>query len=635
MPSEKMTALTLSGPLEQLDDAIGRFLLGRSFHAEEAVTFLAGMRRLRAVSADDQWGLLLPGADRLLAAFGKKPAYVPFGEYDLASTQAFLDGLAEEMRALDEEEKSLLDREHGEKDPIPHCLEYVEESIQNIDRLQYVQARVGRLPEGKWPDFLATTRARNNEFALETRREDGLVYLMALALPDATDRLDANLARFGFERFRPDRAEHPDCTAAEVIAHVEAEREAHRDRLDEIARRRLALMQEKGEELLARRAWLKFRSSCAQYRAYAGQSHGRFYLAGWIPAGDETAFVEEFEAEPGFSCVASAPEEVKNAKPPVRIREGGIASVLTPLVRMYGMPAYGTADPRVFMFFAYTLFFGMMFGDVGQGACLAILGFLLYKKSGAWLWRIVGFSGISATIFGMVYGSVFGLEHLLPWGGIHPLDAENIMPVLLAGAAVGIVIIVICMVLNIVNAFRMKDLRLALFSANGLSGMVLYVAVIAAIVCAFTGAADLLKMWFIGPFVLLPILLIWFGEPLAKKLEGKRDWKPESWGMFVVEGFFEIFETAISYMSNTMSFLRLGAFAISHAGMMMVVSMLAGSGASAKNVIVMIIGNIFVAGLEAALCSIQIIRLQFYEIFGRFYVSGGQEFAPAAVDYET
>lgn len=635
MPSEKMTALAMSGPIERLDEAISRFVMGRDFHPEEAIPFLAGMRRLKPVEIEDPWEERLPRADKLLAEFDLKPEYVPFEEYDLESTDSFMDSFAVELNALDEEEQAIQARAHGEMDPLLYALEKVPVSLRDVDRLRYVQARVGRMPEEKWPEFLATTDSRNDEFAMETRREEGYVYLLALALPDATDRLDGNLVRFEFERFRPSRGDQPDVTAAAVIAHVDEEMQADQARLAEIAARREVLREEDGQELLRRRAWLKFRSACAQYRAYAGRSHGRFYLAGWIPARDEESFVAEFEAEPGFSCVASAPNEVKNAKPPVRIREGGIRSVLTPLVKMYGMPAYGSVDPRVFMFFSYTLFFGIMFGDTGQGLCLALLGFLLYKKTGTWLWRIVGFCGISAMVFGLVYGSVFGLEHLLPWGGIHPLEGENIMPVLLAGAAVGIVIIVICMAINIVNALRMRDMRLAFFSANGVSGLVLYVAVIAAIVCAFTKAANLLQIWFVGPFILLPILLIWFGEPLGKLLEGKRNWKPESWGMFVVEGFFEIFETAISYMSNTMSFLRLGAFAISHAGMMMVVSMLAGSGGSPKNVIVMILGNAFVAGLEAALCSIQIIRLQFYEIFGRFYVSGGQEFAPAAVDYTT
>ena len=630
-----MTALTMSGPLERLDDAIHRFVMGRAFHPEEAVSFLAGMRRLRPVPAADLWEPVLPAADKLLAAMDLKPLQVDFEEYTLEDTEAFLASLAEELQQLDREEQALLGRNHGDRDPILHCLEFVPESLKAIDELHYVQARVGRLPEEKWPAFLATTQTRTGEFAVATRREDGLVYLVALALPDSTDRLDANLVRFGFERFRPDREEHPDCTAAEIIAHVESEKMAHGERLARIAARREELKAEKGPELLARRAWLRYCSVCAQCRGYAGQSHGRFYLAGWIPAEDEAAFIDEFEQEPGFSCVASAPREVKQARPPVRIRDKGMGKLLTPLVKMYGLPAYGTADPRVFMVITYTFFFGMMFGDAGQGAVLALLGFLLYRKSGAWLWRIIGFCGLSAVVFGLIYGSVFGMEHLLPWEGFYPLASENIMTVLLAGAAVGVVVILVCMVYNILNALRVGDLRQAVFSPNGVCGAILYTAVIAAVVCAFTGVADLLKIWFVGPFILVPVALIWVGEPLSKLLQGRRDWKPESWGMFIVEGFFEIFESAISYMSNTMSFLRLGAFAISHAGMMMVVSMLSANAAATGKVIIMIIGNIFVAGLEAALSSIQIIRLEFYEIFGRFYVAGGQEFAPVTVDYTT
>lgn len=633
MPSEKMTALTMSGPLDRLDEAIGRFVMGRAFHPEEAVSFLAGMRRLHPVAAEDAWAPLLPEADRLLAELDLRPCETAFENFDLAETEAYLASVGEELRALEEEERSLRGDEDSEKDPILHGLEFVPESLADIDRLHYVQARVGRMPESCWGDFQKTTLGRTDEFVMETRREDGLVYLLAMALPEAVDRLDANLVRFAFERFRPERPPYPEQTAAEVLAAGESARAAHGERLGQIAARRAAMKEEQGPELLARRAWLKFRSACAQCRVYAGQSHGRFYLAGWIPASDEDAFVAEFESEEGFSCVASAPKEVKQARPPVRIRDKGVGKVLTPLVKMYGLPAYGTADPRVFMVITYTLFFGMMFGDAGQGAAIAVLGFLLFKRSGSWLWRIVGCCGVSSIFFGLFYGSVFGMEDILPWEGFYPLASENIMTVLLAGAALGIVVILVCMMFNIVNAVRMGDLQSAAFSPNGAAGMVLYVSAVAAIVGAFTGAFDLLKAWFILPCIVLPVALIWVGGPLAKLLQGDKNWKPESWGMFMVEGFFEIFESAISYMSNTMSFLRLGAFAISHAGMMMVVSMLCQNAAATGKVIVMILGNIFVAGLEAALCSIQIIRLEFYEIFGRFYVSGGQEFAPVTVDY--
>ena len=275
----------------------------------------------------------------------------------------------------------------------------------------------------------------------------------------------------------------------------------------------------------------------------------------------------------------------------------------------------------------------MMFGDAGQGACIAVLGFILYKKKGNWLWQILSLCGLSSVIFGLIYGSVFGLEELLPWGGYHPLEADHIMVVLLAGAAVGVVVMFVCMVFNIVNSLRAGNLHAALFSPNGVAGMIFYYALIAAIVCAYTGVANLLNPVYIILLIVLPVLLIWFGEPLAKLLQHDPNWKPESIGMFIVTGFFDIFEAVISYMSNTMSFLRIGAFAISHAGMMMVVSMLCQNMAVTGNIIVMVIGNIFVAFLEAALSSIQIIRLEFYEIFGRFYIGGGREFAPLTVDY--
>jgi V/A-type H+-transporting ATPase subunit I len=454
----------------------------------------------------------------------------------------------------------------------------------------------------------------------------------ALALEEGNDRLDANLSRLGFERFRY-QGELPDATAAELLQQARDAQQQAKERTQANQQRRQALIEEQGPVLLQRRAWLAVEAACAKAKGYAGRSLGKFYLTGWIPAADAQSFTEAFEKMPGCSVVTAKPKEVQGIEPPVRMKSGGARGVLTPLMEMYGTPAYGTADPRIFMLVTYTIFFGMMFGDAGQGLCLAVLGLLLYKKTKAWLWRVISICGCSAVVFGLIYGSVFGLEDLLPWGGFHPLESDHIMPVLLAGAALGVVVLLICMVFNIVNALRRGDVHSAFFSPNGLSGAVLYVAVIAAIVCAYTGVANLLVGWYICLFILLPILLIWFGEPLAKLVQGDKNWQPESWGMFIVEGFFDIFEAAISYMSNTMSFLRLGAFAISHAGMMMVVSMLSENMAATGSLIVMIIGNIFVAFLEAALSSIQIIRLEFYEIFGRFYVGGGKEFAPITVQY--
>ena len=112
----------------------------------------------------------------------------------------------------------------------------------------------------------------------------------------------------------------------------------------------------------------------------------------------------------------------------------------------------------------------------------------------------------------------------------------------------------------------------------------------------------------------VPLLLILFKEPLTKKIQKRADKMEEEKAMFFVQGFFEIFETLLSYFSNTLSFVRIGAFAVSHAAMMEVVLMLAGAESGSPNWIVVVLGNLFVCGMEGLIVGIQVLRLEYYEM---------------------
>ena len=105
--------------------------------------------------------------------------------------------------------------------------------------------------------------------------------------------------------------------------------------------------------------------------------------------------------------------------------------------------------------------------------------------------------------------------------------------------------------------------------------------------------------------------------------------KPEAIGGVLVGGFFELFEALLSFLTNTLSFLRVGAYAITHVALMLVVHALAGSG----NIVVLVLGNLFVMALEAVLVCIQVLRLEFYELFGRFYQDSGREYTTKIIDY--
>ena len=110
-------------------------------------------------------------------------------------------------------------------------------------------------------------------------------------------------------------------------------------------------------------------------------------------------------------------------------------------------------------------------------------------------------------------------------------------------------------------------------------------------------------------------------EKKAEKIEGGK-------GMFIVQGFFEMFEVLLSYFSNTLSFVRVGAFAVSHAAMMEVVLMLAGVESGNPNWAVVVLGNVFVCGMEGLIVGIQVLRLEYYELFSRFYHGTGRAFKP-------
>ena len=126
----------------------------------------------------------------------------------------------------------------------------------------------------------------------------------------------------------------------------------------------------------------------------------------------------------------------------------------------------------------------------------------------------------------------------------------------------------------------------------------------------------------------LPLLVMFFKEPLTAVLEKKSEKISGGVGMFITQGFFELFEVLLSYFSNTISFVRVGAFAVSHAAMMQVVLMLAGAETGAPSIPVIVLGNLFVCGMEGLIVGIQVLRLEYYELFSRFYKGSGREFKP-------
>ena len=321
-------------------------------------------------------------------------------------------------------------------------------------------------------------------------------------------------------------------------------------------------------------------------------------------------------------------------EPPTQLKNPKLFKPFEMFIRMYGMPAHNELDPTVFVGITYAFIFGVMFGDVGQGLCLLIGGGLLYHFKKIPLAGIISIAGIFSTIFGFLFGSMFGFEDILPALWLRPINHMTTLPfigklntIFIVAVAFGMFIILLAMILHIINALKSKEPGNTWFDANGVAGLVFYGAAVLVIFLFMSGhklpAAILLTVLFV-----LPLLLILFKEPLTRKLIHQKATEKEGIGMFLVQGFFELFETLLSYFSNTLSFVRIGAFAVSHAAMMEVVLMLSGAEAGSPNWVIVVLGNLFVCGMEGLVVGIQVLRLEYYEMFSRFYKGTGREFKP-------
>ena len=200
--------------------------------------------------------------------------------------------------------------------------------------------------------------------------------------------------------------------------------------------------------------------------------------------------------------------------------------------------------------------------------------------------------------------------------------------VFVTAIALGMGMILLTMIVNMAVSFKCRDTEKTWFDTNAVAGLVFYGFLVLTVVLYMTGhktPGNVMLVIFLG----IPVLLFVFKEPLGNLVE-KRHKKMEGGKvMFFVQAFFELFETMLSYFSNTISYVRIGAFAVSHAAMMEVVLMLAGAtNGGNPNWIVVVLGNIFVCAMEGLIVGIQVLRLEYYEMFSRFYKGSGREFKP-------
>jgi len=305
----------------------------------------------------------------------------------------------------------------------------------------------------------------------------------------------------------------------------------------------------------------------------------------------------------GHSYLIRFPPAPARSQSPIILRNPAWAKPFEVFAGLLGTPSAGEADPSPLVAFIAPLMFGYMFGDVGQGAVLVTLGLLLKGRYPALKLLVPG--GLMAMLFGLLFGSVFANENLLPALWLHPINSP--LPVLAVSLGIGATVISLGITLDAVQSHW-----------AGMGG--LWWQRRAGLALRYAGA--LAATQWIDMVWLVMAGMLWFviGNGLAA--EGD---KLSSAGSALAE----FAETMLQLLVNTVSFVRVGAFALAHSGLSMAVAGIAEAFDSlSASIAVFVVGNLFVLTLEALVVGIQATRLVLFEFFIRFLRAEGRAFHP-------
>lgn len=467
--------------------------------------------------------------------------------------------------------------------------------------------------------------------------------ILACCLMSDREALSSALEAAYFSKIKlPDKYQG---AITDVLDEIELEIWARREEMAELRGEIRSLQQKLHDRLLELNATIIANQTVAESVEKFGKSGESYVLSGWVPYNDVAVLREELGEIDNDELLVNATEPItaKEAehyqpKVPTKLSHPFFLRPFTSLVTNFGIPRYSDIDPTPLASLAFLAMFGIMFGDVGHGAVLLLLGLfgLLYPMPNLKPIRnmasFLACCGGASIIFGFVFGSVFGKEEIIKplWFSLEHMDPEAVNRMLRLGIYFGVGILSVGVGLNTIQNFRRRNFREAFCGQWGVFSLCFYWIVVFLLI---TGRSFSLDKILIIVALLLPILL---KDQLSRLFSRKHEHEEEEEeGESIIVSGFEIYEIVMAYLANTLSYIRMAAFNLSHAGLMMasysLTKELPGGDSLFLSIPSDIMANVFVIVLEGLIVAIQCMRLEYYEFFSKFFAGEGIEYQPMKI----
>lgn len=528
----------------------------------------------------------------------------------------------------------------------------------DLESLSFLTLRIGKIDPEKIDDL----RARLGSRGIIVKLGDDDSRILAASSKKARFALDGELKEAGFTELQvpKDFKGIPD----EVLLTLERNKTEAAAALEEIQTERRNFAETHKDELYRLLQIYSIGSQIYSVENSLESTEFVYRITGWIPAFLIRKVMKDLDelTQSRAGIREFLPTEVPSVisgqeKVPVQVKHGKIVSNFERMIFSYGSPLYGTIDPTPFVALFFTVLFGIMFGDAGQGLCFLIIGILCcLKKIKISGWEKFGgifcCIGISSTIMGLLTGEFFANETLLRpfalwvtglFGTPHapilhmmpssdPASITRMFAFFGFTISIGFIINSCGLIINIINQFSLRRIGKALFGKTGISGAVFfwYVIIFAVRVALFNHAPAAYD-WVI---ISVSLFLTACSEIFQRLVDGERPILENGLFSAVIGAVVEIIEVISSYLSNTVSFVRVGAFALAHAVLGYIINTFVELAPGAGGIAVAILGNAIVVVLEGMIVAIQVVRLQYYEFFSKFFSETGREFKPFSFVYK-